>query len=161
MAAFVVGDVTYAMVNQRKMSDSRNMNRVRLTFGASSETYATGGIPLSIGNLGCPTVVESLIVVDKGQSGYNFMYDQSASKLVMFVAPSHSHTLTITKGTANLSMGISADSAAATINVSSIATSLSLTAPIAAASFASSGMDELANGTDIAVQTIEVEVIGW
>jgi hypothetical protein len=34
--------------------------------------------------MGCPNLIESMNVVDKGTSGYNFCYDQSAEKMVMF-----------------------------------------------------------------------------
>ena len=87
MADFVAADVAYTMLNQRKTSGSRNANRVKLVFGAGAETYAAGGIPLSKGNLGCPTTIESLIVCDNGGSAYAFMYDQANEKLMLFVAP--------------------------------------------------------------------------
>ena len=48
MANIAAGDVTYTVLNQRKMSDSRNLNRIRLAFGNSSLEYPAGGIPLTI-----------------------------------------------------------------------------------------------------------------
>lgn len=83
MADIAAGDVTYTLLNQRKLGDHRTSNRVRLAFGNASLTVPSGGIPLTIGKLGCPTVVESLHVVDQGLSGYVFNYDQSANKLVV------------------------------------------------------------------------------
>jgi hypothetical protein len=165
MAAFVAADVTYTPLTMRKMSDSRNMNRVRLVFGASTETYATGGIPLTKGKMGCPVVIESLVVVDKGNSGYSFMYDQSEEKLLMFVAPvqTHAHNFTITQGVPTLTMGLSADASTGTINATQISANLTLItgSPVVSATLAAAAMSELANATDIATQTIEVEVIGY
>lgn len=86
MADLAAGDVTYTLLNQRKLSDSRNMNRVRLAFGDGALTVPAGGVPLSIGKMGCPVVVESLKVVDQGTSGYVFNYDQSEKKLVILHA---------------------------------------------------------------------------
>ena len=84
MANIASGDVTYAMLNERRKGDSRAHNRVRLSFGNGVLTYPAGGIPVLKGKMGCPTVIESLCVVDKGAEGYNFMYDQSAEKLLLF-----------------------------------------------------------------------------
>ena len=83
MADIASGDVTYAILKQRRNASSQNSNLVRLSFGDGALTYPAGGIPINIGKLGCPTNVESLSVVDQGVSGYKFQYDQSAKKLVV------------------------------------------------------------------------------
>lgn len=83
MADIAASNVTHTVVKQRKMSDSRNSNLVRLAFGDGALTVPAGGIPLSKGKMGCPVVIESLVVVDQGVSGYQFQYDQSAEKLVV------------------------------------------------------------------------------
>jgi len=167
MAAFVVGDVTYLMLNQRKTGDSRAHNRVRLTFGAGAETYATGGIPLSKGKMGCPVVVESLIVVDKADSGYSFMYDQSAEKLIMFVAPvqTHTHDIKLIGGiTADEPVAVNASTTlgknAATNRTIAGANSTTL-GGVVSATLAAAALSELANGTDIDTQVIECEILGW
>src|ERR1041385_4195349 len=81
MANIGTADVTYTLLNQRKMSDSRNLNRVRLAFGDGALTYPAGGIPLLIGKLGCPTIVESMVIVDAGTPGSRFQYDQDKNNL--------------------------------------------------------------------------------
>jgi hypothetical protein len=166
MAAFVAGDITYALLNQRKMSDSRNMNRVRLTFGAGAETYATGGIPLTIGKLGCPTVVESLIVVDKGDSGYSFMYDQSAKKIIVFVAPAQTHThdvKVIASITEDSTIGLQGQvfGKNSATNATIVGANSATNGGVVSATLAAAALSELANGTDIATQVLEVEVIGY
>lgn len=84
MANIAASDVTHLVLKQRRNSGSQASNLVRLSFGNGALTYPAGGIPLSKAKLGCPVTIESMHVVDKGTSGYNFMYDQSAEKLVMF-----------------------------------------------------------------------------
>lgn len=84
MADLAATNVTYTLVNARKKGDSRTHNRVRLAFGDGALTFPAAGIPLTKGKLGCPTTIESLIVVDKGTSGFNFVCDQSAETLIAF-----------------------------------------------------------------------------
>ena len=83
MADLAAGDVTYTILNSRIGARSRRFNRVRLAFGDGALTYPANGIPISKGKCGCPNDVESMVVVDKGLSGYFFQYDQSAEKLVV------------------------------------------------------------------------------
>lgn len=160
MADIAASDVTYTLVNARTMGDSRKLNRVRLAFGNGTLTYPAGGIPVTIGKLGCPTVVESMIVVDKGTStnAYNFMYDQSAVTLVM-VNPSHTHDIVVmgTQGTAG------------TQAISVISGTLGMQGVVGTVVGASSGTKggvvavALAEASTVAIaaQTIEVEVIGY
>lgn len=166
MAAFVAGDITYLMLNSRKLGDSRNFNRVRMTFGAASETYATGGIPITKGKLGCPTVIESMIVVDKGDSGYSFMYDQSAEKLIMFVAPAqtHTHDIKIMESlTYDATVGLNGSSLGknTATNVTVAGANSTTLGGVVSTTLGAAAMTELANGTDIATQVLEVEVVGW
>lgn len=82
MADLTVTDVTHAVINKRRI-DGRNHNRVSLTFGDGAKTLPAAGLPIAKGKLGCPTIIESLVVVDN-QSTYIFIYDQSAEKLVCY-----------------------------------------------------------------------------
>lgn len=83
MADIAAGDVTYSLVNKRIGLRGRRCNRVALSFGDGALTVPANGIPITKGKLGCPNDVESMVVVDKGLSGYFFQYDQSAEKLVV------------------------------------------------------------------------------
>lgn len=157
--------VTYTMLNQRKLGDHRNLNRVRLAFGNASDTVPAGGIPLTIGKLGCPTVVESLVVVDQGTSGYIFQYDQDVKKLVVMQAPArtHAHDVLLVGGlTLDAAIGLNASTLGkntatnATLNGSNSAT----TGGVISATLAAAAQSE-ASAVAIAAQTIEVEVIGW
>lgn len=168
MSDIGTGDVTYTVLNQRKLSDSRNMNRIRLAFGDGALTVPANGIPLSKGKMGCPTVVESLLVVDQGTSGYIFQYDQSAEKLVVMQAPAqtHAHDLKIIGGGTIVTNGgfgidsgtqfVKIEAANATITGASSATK----GGVISSTLAAAALSEAAT-VAIAAQTIEVEVIGW
>lgn len=168
MADIAAADVTYTMLNQRKLGDHRNLNRVRLAFGDGALTVPSGGIPLTIGKLGCPTIVESLVVVDKGTSGYAFQYDQSAKKLVVMQAPAqtHAHDIfirdnTIADAAANrINANTNSLSTNTGANVTISGTNASTNGGILSATLAAAALAE-ASSVAIAAQTIEVEVIGW
>lgn len=84
MANIAASNVTYTIVTKRRGLDSRTCSLVTLAFGDGSLTYPAGGIPITIGKLGCPNTVESMIPTDKGTSGYSFSYDKTNAKLLVF-----------------------------------------------------------------------------
>lgn len=165
MADLAASDVTVTILNKRRIN-GRSFNRARLAFGDGALTYPANGVPISKGKLGCPNIIESMTIVDQGTSGYNFMYDQSAEKIVMWQAPAqtHAHNFTVTKGAILTSseLGLSADAATATVNNNTIAATLALTtnSPVASRTLAAAANAEI-TGVAVAAQTIEVEVIGW
>jgi hypothetical protein len=84
MANIAASDVTYSVKNLRRLGNSKVHNVIQLDFGDGALTYPAGGIPLTPANMGCPNAIESLVIVDKGLSGYNFGHVQSSGKLAMF-----------------------------------------------------------------------------
>lgn len=173
MADLVAADVTYTMLNERTLGDSLASNRVRLAFGDASDTVPAGGIPLTIGNMGCPNEVQSLVVVDQGTSGYIFRYDQSAAKLVVFhndatTAAAHGHDFLVKGGTAaagtdalNIKTVIIGKEAAT--DATSVAADTATKGGVIAASTLAVAAAALAEADTVAIaaQTIEVEVVGW
>ncbi len=168
MANVAASDVTHLVLKSRTLGDSRKSNLVRLSFGNGTLTYGAGGIPISKAKLGCPVVIESLSIVDKGVSGYEFMYDQSAEKIVMIQSPArtHAHDLMILGGgtiAADGSAGISASSqlvkAAATNGTIAKADSATKGGVMSEALAAAAGAEP--STVAIAAQIIECEVIGW
>lgn len=167
MAGFGTADVTYTVKNFRRLSNSRVHNRVQLAFGDGAKTYSAGGVPLVIGNLGCTNVVESLTVVEQSTAGYVFSYISSTSKLAIFQAPSHTHTLWV--GTNTGTAGTTAVNAGTASGLFTSATGGTLAvAGIAATSGTAGGIVNVAAGNltevtsvALAAQTIIVEVIGW
>lgn len=165
MADLVASDVAYTMVKKRYINGRRH-NRVRLVFGDGVDTYPAGGIPLDKDKLGVPNVIESLVVDDKGTSGYQFSFDQSAEKLIVMQAPAqtHSHDMTIiggddaTEAVLTDADGVLGKTEAAnrTIEGASAATK----GGVNSATLAAAPMSE-ASAVTIAQQTIEVEVVGY
>ena len=165
MADIAAGDVAYTMMTRRNLGDSRKLNRVKLVFGDSALDYPSNGIPLTKGKMGCPTVIESLVIVDKGVSGYDFMYDQSAEKLVIFQAPAQTHThdiKVIASITEDNTVGISGQifGKNGATNATIVGANSTANGGVVSATLAAAAMSQGAIAA-IAAQTIEVEVIGW
>jgi hypothetical protein len=165
MADIAAGDVAYTLVNARKLGDSRNLNRVRLVFGNGALEYPANGIPLTKGKMGCPTIIESLVVVDKGVSGYSFSYDQSAEKLIVLQAPAQTHTHDIkvmASQTHDSTLGLNASALGknTATNVTVAGANSTTLGGVVSTTLAAAAMAQ-ASAVAIAEQTIEVEVIGW
>lgn len=166
MADIAASNVTYTLLNQRKLGDSRNLNRVRLAFGDGLLTYPANGIPLSKGKMGCPVVIESLVVVDQGASGYKFQYDQSAEKLIVMQAPAQTHTHDLffrdnaVADGATTRVNIGANLMGANTGSNITVTGSGANGGVVSTALAAAGLSE-ASAVAIAAQTIEVEVIGW
>lgn len=169
MADLAAGDVTYTLLNQRIVdgSPSRKLNRVRMAFGNSSLTVPANGIPISKGKLGCPVVIESMIVVDQGTSGYVFQYDQSAEKLVVMRAPAqtHTHDLFLRDNAAGADDATTRVNAGANVLGANTGANITVTGGganggIVSATLAAAALSE-ASALAIAAQTIEVEVLGY
>lgn len=165
MSNIAAGDVTYTILNVRKMDDSRKLNRVRLAFGDGLLTYPANGIPITKGKMGCPTVIESMVVVDQGASGYKFQYDQSAEKLIVMQAPAqtHDHDVLLVGGlTLDAAIGLNSATFGknTATNVTLNGANSATTGGILSETLAAAALAE-ASAVAIAAQTIEVEVIGW
>jgi len=165
MANIAVGDVTHLVLNTRTMADSRKINRVRLTFGDGVLTYPASGVPISKGKCGCPVIIESMVIVDKGTLGYNFMYDQSAEKIVMWQAPAqtHVHDIKIMESvTATGSVGINGSTLGknTATNLTIVGANSTTSGGVVSATLAAAANTE-PSAVAIAQQIIEVEVIGW
>lgn len=165
MADIAAGGVTYTLLNSRKLGDHRNLNRVRLAFGNASDTVPANGIPITKGKCGCPTVIESMVIVDQGTSGYRFQYDQSAEKLVVMQAPEQTHThdiKVIESVTADATVGLNASTFGknSASNVTIAGANSATAGGVVSTTLAAAALAE-ASAVAIAAQTIEVEVIGW
>lgn len=165
MSDIVAANVAYSIVKARRLGDSRVNNLVRLTFGDGALTYPANGIPITKGNCGCPTVIESMVVVDQGASGYKFQYDQSAEKLIMMQAPvqSHTHDIKIIAGiTEDSTVGLQGEifGKNSATNATIAGANSTTNGGVVSATLAAAALSE-ASAVAIAQQVIEVEVIGW
>lgn len=168
MSNIAAGDVTYTTVHRRIGAGSRRRNVMKLVFGDGALTYPAGGIPLSKGKMGCPRIIESLVVFDQSTSGYKFQYDYTNEKLIMMQAPAqtHAHDLKIIGGQAAASTAATAYYAtdifgkeAATDKT--IAKADSATKGGVASETLAAGALTQASAVAIAAQTIYVEVVGY
>ncbi len=166
MAGIGTADVTYTVKNLRRMGNSKVQNRIQLAFGDSAKTYSAGGVPLVIGSLGCPNVVESLVVVEQGTAGYFFSYISSSNKLAIFqgAGVAHAHTLIVASnaGTAG-TQAVNATTALGLFNSGAAVTVAAAAGTLGGISSATPTNAALAEITSVAIaaQTLIVEVIGW
>ncbi len=166
MAGIGTADVTYTVKNFRRLGNSLVHNRVQLAFGNSTLTYSAGGIPLVIGNLGCPNTVQSLTVVEQSTSGYKFQYDSTANKLIVMqpAGSSHSHAIIIgsNAGTAG-TQAVNATTALGVFNSGAAVTVAAQAGTLGGISATTPSNVAMAEATSVALaaQTIVVEVIGF
>ena len=169
MAGIGTADVTYTVKNLRRLSNSRVHNRIQLAFGDSSKTYSAGGVPLVIGNLGCPNVVESLTVVEQSTAGYLFSYISSTNKLAIFqsAAASHGHVLFLknadqadgTDSRVNAAANKLGANTGGNLTIAGVS-GTAASGGIINATIAAASLVEVTS-VALAAQTIICEVIGW
>lgn len=104
MSNLAATDVTVTVLSRRKV-EGRNVFNLQLAFGNGALTYPAGGVPLSLAKAGFPNQVDSLVVYDKGVSGYEWSYDRTNGKLVAMrsganTAAAHAHDLLVKGGQA-------------------------------------------------------------
>lgn len=162
MADLAAANITVTLLNQRRVN-GRTQNNVKLEFGNGALTYPAGGVPVSKGSFGCPNVIESLVVYDKGTSGYEWKYDAANEKLVAIQSPSHVHSFLVKGGQA--AAGTDAlsikGSAPVTVGKEAVtdATNLGGAGGGVQASTAAAGSQPSA--VAIAAQVLRCEVVGW
>lgn len=163
MSAIAASDLTYTLLNRRKDESSRKRFNVKIQFGDGALTYPSGGIPLSLGKLGCPNVIESLVVYDSGASGYHYEYDQANGKLRLFQSAQHTHDLLLKNAAV-------ADSAGSRVNAGANLLGANTGGDLTVAGAGANGgvvnkaavaLSELGTSVAPAAQTIKVEVCGW
>lgn len=87
MADIAAGDVTYVVSKQRKEESGNKINSVTITFGNSTLTYPSGGIPLTKASMGCPNAIVSAdIEAANSGDGIIYKYDKVNNKIRMFRA---------------------------------------------------------------------------
>lgn len=163
MANIAASDITYSILNARKREDSRVQNNVQMVFGDGALTYPAGGVPISKAKLGCPNVIESLVVYDVGTSGYMWRYDRANEKLVAIQSPSHTHSFLVKGGQASASTDALSIKGSSPVTIgkeaSNDATNLGGAGGGVQASTAAAGSEP--STVAIAAQTLKCEVIGW
>lgn len=161
MADIAATDVTVTILNRRRI-EGRNHFNVQLAFGDGALTYPAGGVPITKAKFGCPNIIESLRIYDKGTSGYEFAYDRANEKIVLIQSPSHTHNLLL-KNAAVADGATTRVNAGANLLGANTGGDLTVTGGGAnggvVASTAAAGSQP--STVAIAAQTIKCEVIGW
>ena len=167
MASFSSANVTYTINKMARNGDSKVLNNITLTFGNGTLTYATGGVPISIGNCGCPNYIYSMDIADVGTSGYAFNFNTATQKLQVYTASSHNHTLYVAT---NAGTAATTSANAGTLGGVFVSGGTQAIAGIAAASGTLGGIvtaqpagatTEVANGTALASLSLIVNVYGF
>lgn len=168
MAGLGTADVTYTVKNFRRLGNSLVHNRVQLAFGDGAKTYSAGGVPLVIGNLGCPNTVQSLTVVEQSTAGYVFSFISSTNKLAIFqtAGAAHNHTLYVATGSGTAgTQAVNAMSSALFVSggtqaIAGIAAASGTLGGVVTTTPSSAALAEVTS-VALAAQTIVCEVIGF
>lgn len=165
MADLAASDITVTFLNLRR-NNGRNFFNLKLVFGDSAKTYPAGGIPVTIGNLGCPNIIESLNIYDDALSGYQWKYDATNKKLTATQAPAQTHSHDISLKNAAVADGAGARVNAGT-NLLGANTGSDLTVAggganggVVSKTLAAAALAQIST-IAIAAQTLKCEVIGW
>jgi hypothetical protein len=86
MAALVAGDVAYDIEAEQILDSGYRRRRVKISFGDGSDTYPTGGVPLTAADMGCANEIFSFILEDTSDTGFIYKYDRANVKLKMYYA---------------------------------------------------------------------------
>lgn len=87
MADIAAADVVYTeRGGQSELTGSSKVKTVySVAFGDGTDTYPSGGIPISKGKVGCPTVIETVnFVEDSAGDGYIYKWDDSAETVRIY-----------------------------------------------------------------------------
>lgn len=163
MAGLAAADVTYSITKKKLLEDGRKIVQASITFGDGSKTYPTNGVPLTIGKLACPVVIDSISVEDLGTSGYNFSFDKTNKTLRLFQAASHSHNLSLKNAAVadGATTRVNAGTNLLGANTGSDITVAGGGANGGVAAVSAAGLAELATSVAPAALTIKVTVIGY
>lgn len=86
MADIAAGDVTYSIDKEFVLADlPLRVKRVAITFGDGSDTYPTGGVPLTFSSMGINNEVVAFLLeeADAG-NGFVYKFDRSAETIRVY-----------------------------------------------------------------------------
>lgn len=89
MADIAAADLTYTVQDETKrIGESGRREAVYLvSFGDATDTYPTGGVPLTKAKLGCPNDLEELLFVDSGSGdGYVYKFEKGDDTIRIYTA---------------------------------------------------------------------------
>lgn len=171
MADLAASDVTVTLQNRRIGESGRREVVAKIEFGDGVDTYPSGGVPLTKGDLGLPNVIESLKIFDAEDSGgLIFKYDYENEKIRIYQAPAqtHDHDLkVIGGGTIVADGGLGADASGDLVKVEAgdltIEGADSATdGGVLSETLAAAALSEYSGGSTVVAATdLYVEATGW
>ena len=165
MAQIAAADVTYALVEgtAKNGADCRYNAVFDVTFGNGTLTYTNGGVPLTKGKLGCPTVIEELSIQNSGAGGFVYRFNHTASSIQMYEVASHVHNFIMAGGVTTtadfLYHSSGAIGKAAATNITVAGTAPATTGGVVGAAVAA--MSEVLTSATVTAVTLRMRVVGW
>lgn len=85
MADIASSDVTYTETGRPRREGGRTVRQFTVAFGNGTLTYPSGGVPLNKAKLGCPNVIERMLVTGPASAnGFVYKWDPVNEKLRIY-----------------------------------------------------------------------------
>ena len=82
-------EVAYTL-RERLRLGKKHLAFVYITFGGTSNTlYTTGGIPLTVNDLGMTSIVNAVVILESNGGTIEYEWDRSANTIRMFAGATH------------------------------------------------------------------------
>lgn len=88
MADIAASGVTYTeQSGSHQNGGSQNVRVFTVAFGDGTDTYPSGGVPITKGSVGCPTDIQSAKILDASDAdGFVYKYDMANDKIRIYTA---------------------------------------------------------------------------
>ena len=171
MAQITAANVTYSLVEGSQIAnacDPRYSAIFNVSFGNSTLTYTSGGIPLTKAKLGCPASLRELYILDASNTdGLVYKYNRTSETIQIFQSPSrdHVHTFIMAGGVTTTADFLYNSSGtlgkAAATNVTIAGTAPTTQGGVVTAAIAAAGLSEYVTTTTVSATTMQLRAVGW
>lgn len=88
MADIAASDLTYTLQpGSHQNGGSQNVRIYTVAFGDGTLTYPSGGVPITKGDIGCPTDIQAAKIMDDSDGdGLVYKYDLANDKIRIYTA---------------------------------------------------------------------------
>lgn len=85
MSDLAASDLTYTQVGSGEVTGASKVKR-RFVITTAAGEYPTGGLPLTNAKLGCPTSLDSLVILEPSAAdAFQYNWDKSANTIKVLV----------------------------------------------------------------------------
>lgn len=87
MADIAAADLTYTLQEgtQQTAGNSRNQAVYKIVLGDGTDTYPSGGVPITKAKVNCPTTIEAFNIIDASDAdGLVYKYDYENDKIRIY-----------------------------------------------------------------------------